>query len=100
MNPKPDEAVVHDSSAYHPKTFEFELKASGIKGIRNKWEKYSCERYEETLTRDLLDCVNERHSSIVHLDLNSGIFVEWLLMSGGDWSSAVMYRGKCDKIGR
>lgn len=99
MNPDPDIAVVQDSSAYHPKTWTFEINANGITGLKDDWQSFQCKRYE-SVGRDLLDCADGRKHNILHLDTDSGTFVEWLLMSGANWSSAVMSRGKCDKIGR
>lgn len=97
-NLEPDEAVIQDSSVYNPKTFKFELNPNGIAGLRDEWQSYSCKRYE-TLGMDLLDCINKHNDSIFHLDIASGALVEWMLLSGQDWSSVVMSRGKCNQIG-
>ena len=96
---EPDEAVIQDSSSYHPKTFRFEFNVNSVVGVRDNWESYSCKRHE-TLDRELLDCINEHNNRVVQLDISNGVLVEWMLLSGNDWSSSVMSRGKCEQTGR
>lgn len=97
---KEDEAVVQDNSTYHPKTFRFEhLDSKNLTGIKNDWLILDCTKYNND-QRDLLDCSNDKRDYLLHLDVKTDTYAEWQLISGKNWSTAIMSRGKCSNISK
>jgi hypothetical protein len=95
---KPDKAVIQDASKYQPKVFKFEgLASSKIDGLKDQWLELNCTQ-QSNVGRDLLECASFNREYLLHLDVLTGSYVEWLFNSGIDWSFAVMSRGKCKEI--
>ena len=96
--PKPDKAVIQDASKYQPKIFKFEgLSSNKIAGVKDQWLNLACTQQSND-RRDLLECSSPNREYLLHLDVLTGSYVEWLFNSGIDWSIAVMSRGKCKEI--
>ncbi|WP_173506348.1 hypothetical protein [Marinobacterium sp. xm-d-579] len=95
---KPDTAEIQDVSKYQPKVFSFaDISSNEINGSKDQWLALDCNRQIND-QRDLLDCSSGDREYLLHFDILTGTYAEWLLNSGVDWSIAIMSRGKCKKI--